>query len=384
MKKFLFNYRLNALGFLYTGTDDAPGNMGLWDQVMALQWVNENIRHFGGDPNRVTVFGQSAGGWSTSLHILSPVSRNLFQNAIMMSGASINRMAGDEPENVKKLWLKGAQAIGCHHHQHPGGVVNEGQNEEFSQEIIDCLKSAPADKLALIPLMPETAAGIVGWMSHVIIDKDFLPERPLQMLQRGDFKKNINLLVGTVEDEGSFILSFYVDPNKYNRLSPQNLTFSEANSEMTRISSKLLSKMPVNGAEVAKLYFEGLSDKSSMNLLRRTIGIAVGDFLLACPAIHFSKTLYESDPSSKVYQYYFTSKLGKRTAKAVCSEWMGACHCDDIYPVFGIPFCRPSEFVDEERELSERVIHMFSTFAKTGFVIKLFCIFKIICFFSNK
>lgn len=69
-----FNYRLAVLGFLSSGDDASPGNYAFKDQVAALRWVKENIESFGGDSSRITIFGQSAGGGSVHLHILSPLS----------------------------------------------------------------------------------------------------------------------------------------------------------------------------------------------------------------------------------------------------------------------------------------------------------------------
>lgn len=67
-------------GFLSTGDDASPGNYGFKDQLLALKWVKDNIRNFGGDPGRVTIFGQSAGGGSVHHHILSPASKGLWKN----------------------------------------------------------------------------------------------------------------------------------------------------------------------------------------------------------------------------------------------------------------------------------------------------------------
>lgn len=77
------NYRLGIFGFLSLGDEIVPGNAGFRDQNLALKWVHENIENFFGDPEKVTIFGQSAGGESVSYHLISPKSRGLFRRAIM-------------------------------------------------------------------------------------------------------------------------------------------------------------------------------------------------------------------------------------------------------------------------------------------------------------
>lgn len=87
------NYRLEVLGFLCLDTEDVPGNAGLKDQVLALRWVKKNIANFGGDPENITIFGESAGGVSVSYHLISPMSKGLFKRAIVQSGVSISYWA---------------------------------------------------------------------------------------------------------------------------------------------------------------------------------------------------------------------------------------------------------------------------------------------------
>ena len=96
------NYRVGILGFLSLGIPDVPGNMGLHDQVMALQWVKENIDAFGGDPKSVTIMGESAGSWSTYYHLFSPLSRGLFHRIIAQSGTPMSPAYHEYPGEMAK------------------------------------------------------------------------------------------------------------------------------------------------------------------------------------------------------------------------------------------------------------------------------------------
>jgi len=109
------NYRLGAFGFLYSGNgpEDAPGNMGFHDQLLAMKWVKNNIEAFGGDAEQLTLFGESAGSMSVGAHVLSPLSANQFQRAILQSGAS-NSISITIPRNISTQSSKTfAEKLGC-------------------------------------------------------------------------------------------------------------------------------------------------------------------------------------------------------------------------------------------------------------------------------
>ena len=80
------NYRLGIFGFLTLGTEEIPGNQGMWDQLEALRWVNENIAAFGGNHEKITIFGESAGGWSISSLLASHQTKGLYRGAVVQSG----------------------------------------------------------------------------------------------------------------------------------------------------------------------------------------------------------------------------------------------------------------------------------------------------------
>jgi carboxylesterase type B len=124
------NYRLGSLGFISTG-EDAPGNNGLKDQVMAMKWIRDNIESFGGDSDSVTLYGYSAGAWSITLHLVSPMSRGLFHKAIIGSGSALGHWS--LPSNQLELAQKQAEIVGC-------PVVDP-------QTMLTCLRSIPAEVL---------------------------------------------------------------------------------------------------------------------------------------------------------------------------------------------------------------------------------------------
>ena len=81
------NYRLGIFGFLTLGDEELPGNIGLWDQLGGLKWIEKNIGAFGGNPDKVTIFGQSAGSWSINYQLASHQSKGYFSSAIAQSGS---------------------------------------------------------------------------------------------------------------------------------------------------------------------------------------------------------------------------------------------------------------------------------------------------------
>lgn len=108
-------YRVASLGFLYFGTPEVPGNAGLFDQLMALQFIKDNIERFGGDPDNMTLFGESAGAVAVSLHLLSPLSRNLYNRAILQSGSATAQWALISREESILRGLRLAEAVNCPH-----------------------------------------------------------------------------------------------------------------------------------------------------------------------------------------------------------------------------------------------------------------------------
>lgn len=104
-------YRLGAFGFMGVGTADVSGNQGLKDQSLALRWIHKNINRFGGDPDKVTITGLSAGSLSVTAHIVSPMSQGLFHNVIGLSGSISSQIKPDS--NNTDIVMELARRVNC-------------------------------------------------------------------------------------------------------------------------------------------------------------------------------------------------------------------------------------------------------------------------------
>jgi para-nitrobenzyl esterase len=178
------SYRLGSLGFLNLdrvtgGNIPATGNECLLDQIAALQWVRDNIKLFGGDPDNVTVFGESAGAWSVGCLLAMPQAQGLFKKAILQSGSNTCRNVTEAADIAGKLL--GAAGLA------PGDA--------------DALRAAPVEKLleAQLRLMQM---GLKGFPFQPVVDGKVLPQRPLDAVKAGS-ARGVTVMAGGTLDEGT-------------------------------------------------------------------------------------------------------------------------------------------------------------------------------------
>jgi para-nitrobenzyl esterase len=184
------NYRLNAFGFFahpaLAGEDPAypyAGNQGLLDQRAALEWVHANIIAFGGNPKKVTIFGESAGSADVCYQIASPGSRKLFHRGISESGGCTTRQQTPEEGAAHAAAL--SAAVGC------GGMADE----------LGCLRAVSAAEL--LANLPQGGGGVVpSFTFQPVVDGGFLPDQPRALFDAGRFAR-VPYVLGSNTDEGT-------------------------------------------------------------------------------------------------------------------------------------------------------------------------------------
>ena len=182
-------YRLGPLGFLYFARDNhhhplVPGNLGLHDQILALKWIQNNIINFGGDPTKVTIFGESAGSMSVGALLLSPLlitsqseGRRLFHRAIMQSGAPIGRLFIQSPSEHLKVTKTFARKLDCF----PiGKDYSYGDNnDDYDKVMIDCLTyNRTVERMQQVWFDAFTN----GHYFNLIYGDEILPQNPAELL----------------------------------------------------------------------------------------------------------------------------------------------------------------------------------------------------------
>lgn len=313
------NYRLGALGYLYVKGE--PANNGLLDQITALKWVKENIEFFGGDPNNITVFGESAGAMSVSLFPAVPATKGLFQRMILQSVPYF------DPATKETISKSIISVLGM-------------KETDFEQ-----LKSIPPERI--IDAQNKMLANSLVIALRPVIDGEIVLEHPLKVFQNGKCK-DIDVMIGTNLNEGTVFTAtqkFLGKKDEEHKRMVENLLLRNG------IESEKLS-------EVMELYKTTWKVNSHFDVLNAVLG----DLLFRLYSIDLLDA--QSRHQVNTFNYLFTWKSPMFDGK------LGSCHILELPFVFGThEKPRMNRFVgtgSEVRKLSEKMMDAWIAFAHTG------------------
>ncbi|MFL6216032.1 MAG: carboxylesterase/lipase family protein [Blastocatellia bacterium] len=318
------NYRLGPFGYLAhpeltaESSQHASGNYGVLDQVAALQWVQKNIAAFGGDPKRVTIFGESAGSWSVNVLVASPLAKGLFQRAIGESGGSFNRMAYLKED---RSGLPSAEKIGVAFARAAGTDSLKGLRDVPAEKIVALFNNDPEGKKF------RTQPNVDGWV---------LPDEIRNLFAQGK-QNDVPVIVGSNANEMTTLTS------------PETLpkTLTEYRKRMATQYGEVINEFdaayPVNSdEEVAAGYLASLRD-TAFTLPMRTWArmTATG--------------------RAKAYLYFFSHAPPNPQSKV-----LGAYHAAEIVYVFNNLKQVDRPFQDVDYRLADLMSSYWVNFATTG------------------
>lgn len=340
------NYRLGFFGFAQSDALKAErsNNAGLRDQRLAMEWVRDNIAQFGGDPSKITVFGQSSGGLAVGMHILSfggkqPVP---FHNAIASSGSLEPGVVSSITENAMKALV---DYVGCN------------ETDFHSSDTLLCLRNHSMDSLLQASLETYRSDINVGDIWLPSIDGDFLPECPSALLKQGKFAKNLNVMLSWCEDD----VTLFTDESISTADDTRNFIANYVPNLSSENLDELLSLYPgsdfaTNGELSAEFY-------RSARMFR--------DIVMTCPALYFGEGVATKNANTVYFYHWNQTILGPVLEHLGHPPGMGPIHTAEFAYVFGnlshykmdgVPF-NPSP---SDLELTVRASRSFSTFVGLG------------------
>jgi carboxylesterase type B len=369
------NYRIGPLGFLSTKDAEAPGNFGLWDQRLAIEWVSENIAAFGGDRSKITIFGESAGGSSVIYQTVYPGNDGLFQRAIAQSGTiaawGVNRF--DSNYKVSTAFAKYA---GC--------------NYVSSSLLLQCLRNKSSDHMKTVTESFQSflPVNLVNNTWVPVFDGDFVVTKPDQLLNemadpsvnsKYPAFKNVDLMIGANKLDGNvFITNFleYINESSYGPLTDYfNVTSDQFEHIIMPIAAAIsLGEIP-NKAVLEAIRFEYTAWDDRNNLTRRLqnlINIAT-DLSLNAPSVSTARAHANGNTSTFMYQFSTAYVMEFLPIPPMLKDEQSAGHADELGFVFGFPAAlllpfgaNPANVTAKQHKVSKATMAMWSNFAKTG------------------
>ncbi|XP_022095317.1 acetylcholinesterase-like isoform X2 [Acanthaster planci] len=336
------NYRVGSYGFLSLGTSEVPGNMGLLDQAMALQWIQDNIEYFHGDPDKVTLFGESAGAVSVGYHLQSRMTSPLFTRAIMQSGTPLCPWALITNEEARRRAMIFARNLNC---------VEYADGTPFSDaQIMACLRTKDPNE-TLENEFPESGVYVFPFVP--VVDGVIITETPQSAFERHAIKQT-DIMLGSNTNEGSSFMIYYLTGFNKDTDSPINMTL------FNQTIAKIFKPMNKFARSAIKFQYTDWLDPFNPYKLRDATEAFVTDYKIACPIFETARAY--TSAKNKAYLYRFR----RRPSNNPWGEWMGVMHGDEIAYAFGQPLHPNNGFSEEDIALSRKMIRLWSNFAKTG------------------
>ncbi|KAG6440791.1 hypothetical protein O3G_MSEX001496 [Manduca sexta] len=352
------NYRLEILGFLCLDTEDIPGNAGMKDQVAALRWVNKNIKNFGGDPDNITIFGESAGGASIGWLLVSPMTKGLFKQAITQSGTSTCSWSQSFEPRERALAL--ARKLGCY--------------SEDDKELHEFFISLPFESLVSTQTrltMAEETKNIYEPVFIVVNEKKFGDNErffygDIYSSVANGVHEGVTVMTGYTEDEG--ILNMALGIPVQDKIDLINRFHDYLVPKPIAINN-LISDQIQAGKMIKEYYFKGKVNIEDWEQLVKYYSLEV--FVYA--TIQFAK-LCANAKKNKVYLYKFTCKSERNVFGHVMGmgelikDKQVVCHADDVYYLFETSRTESikTEIGSKTFEMIENATKIWTDFAKYG------------------